>query len=176
MRSVNTLHAFRIVRLLSQSMLARRPKDVFAPVIANFRVLPSDVEFSRASSHTYLAFAALGRWQTSFCNADMRRGFRERWVPLTHSEIIHYKRAVKLFSVVSVTTTLLWWDEKMLWFEHRMTQGNTLCAVSNSRGTFYRGKERIPPTVCVPGLPNVPPIPEPSIVTNWEKLSVNLHS
>jgi Thioesterase-like superfamily len=170
---MNTLHALRVLRLLSQAMLDRRPKDVLRPVVANFRILPSDVELTRASSHTYMALAALGRWQASFCNVDMRRVWLERWAPLTHSEFIQYKRAVKIFSVVTVTTSVIWWDDKMLWFEHRMTQGPTLCAISYSRGTFYRGKERMQPTVCVVGLPSVPPMDKPRIVTSWDSLTAN---
>jgi hypothetical protein len=93
---------------------------------------------------------------------------RERWVPLTHSEMIRYRHAVTLFSTLEVTTKIIWWDEKLLYLEHRFMQAHTLCALSYSRGTFYRGRERLDPRRCLVGLPETPPMSKPGVVTFWE--------
>ena len=138
------------------------------PAVCRFLITPFDAEATRASSHTYMAFAALGRWCYSFHNIDLKALLRERWAPLTHSEVVHYRRAVSLFSIVDVTTTLVWWDDKMAYLEHRITHGTTVCAIIHSRGAFFRGRDRLTPQRCIPGLPVSPPMDRPKIMEFWD--------
>lgn len=162
------MHKFRQLRLLLLYLLTRGTRDPLRPVTFRCLVTPLDVEFTRVSSHIYMAFAGLGRWYFSYHNVDWRGLLRERWAPLTHSELVNYRRGAKLFTRVKVTTRLIWWDDKMGYFEHRMTQGETLSAIVYSRGTFYRGRERVPPRHCILGLPDAPPMARPAIVDYWD--------
>jgi hypothetical protein len=105
-----------------------------------------------------------GRWSWNFAYIDMRRMLRERWTPFTYSELVYYRRALSVFSIVDMTTTLIWWDEKMAYFEHRMTQGGQLAAIVYSRGACYAGGKRIPINQTGKGAPAVPPMAKPDIV------------
>ncbi len=163
------MHKFRLLKIILQALFSRSAPDALAP--RSFRVLvtPFDVELTRAASHSYFAWAGLGRWCMVLHNVSWLTVVRERWIPLTHSEMMQFKRAARLFSVVTVTTRAVWWDEKLLYFEHRMTQGETVNAVCYSRGALYRGKERIAPASTMPGLPAVPPFEKPAVVTWWSE-------
>jgi hypothetical protein len=162
------MHKFRQLKLLLLFLFDRRPRDPLQPVVCRFLVTPLDAELTRAASQAYLAFAGLARWYYVFLNVDWRGLLRERWVPLTHSEMIQYRRAATLFSTIEVTTKIIWWNEKMVYFEHRFMQADMLSAISFSRGTFYRGRQRLDPRRCLVGLPEVPPMSKPGIVTFWD--------
>jgi len=131
-------------------------------------VSPLDVELAHASSHAYMAWAGLGRWSWNFANIDMRRMFRERWTPFTHSERVYYRRAVSIFSIVEMTTTLVWWDEKMAYFEHRITQGGQLAAIVHSRGACYAAGKRIAIDKCSKGEQAQLPAIRPDSVDTWQ--------
>lgn len=163
------LNKLRQARVLGAFLLHRGARDPLAPVTCGVWVTPFDVDLVRASSYAYLGFAWVGRWAWSFHNIDWRGLLRERWAPLTHTELVHYRRAASLFQRLEVTTTLTWWDDKMACLEHRITRGDEVSAVVHARGTFFRGRTRIPPTQCVVGLPPVPPFEKPPIVTLWER-------
>lgn len=161
------MHKFRLFKILLLYLLERQPRDLLRPVVCRFLVTPFDVELTRAVSHAYMAFAGLGRWSWNFRNIHWRGLLKERWTPLTHSELVYYRRAAKLFSTITVTTTLIWWDEKMAYFEHRLSQGDTVCVIVYSRGACFAGKERVPLRQCALGVPETPPMAKPGIVDVW---------
>lgn len=161
------MHKLRWFKLLVLYLFDRSPRDVLRPVTCRFWITPFDVELTSAVSHAYMAFAGLGRWCWNFHNIDWRGMLRYRWVPLTHSELVRYRRAARLFSTIEVTTTLIWWDEKMGYFEHRITQGRTESAIVYSRGACFAGKERVPLHACAIGAPTVPPMTRPAIIDLW---------
>lgn len=161
------MHKLRHLKLLLLYLLGSKPRDPLQPVVCRFLVTPFDAELTRAASHAYMAFAGLGRWCWSFHNIDWSGLLKERWAPLTHSELVHYRRAAGLFKVIDVTTTLIWWDQKMAYLEHRITQGQNVSAIVFARGTFYKGRERISPRQCVAGLADVEPPEKPAIVDFW---------
>lgn len=161
------MHKLRLLRLLLLYLLERPPRDALRPVVCRFWITPFDVELTRAVSHAYMAFAGLGRWSWNFHNTNWKRLLRERWTPLTHSELVFYRRAAKLFSTVEVTTTLIWWDDRMAYFEHRLTQGEQVSAVVYSRGAAFAGRVRVPMSECAVGLPASPPMARPGVLDLW---------
>ena len=161
------MHKLRLLKILLLYLLNRQPRDLLRPVVCRFWITPFDVELTRAVSHSYLAFAGLGRWCWNFHNINWQRLLRERWTPLTHSELVYYRRTAKLFSMIEMTTTLIWWDEKMAYFEHRLTQGEQVSAIVYSRGACFAGRERIPLNQCAVGALVTPPMAKPGIIDIW---------
>ncbi len=155
--------------MLLNDLLGKPPNGPLRQVTSRFWVGPLDVELTRTVSHAYLAFAGLGRWDGSFHNINWRGLIRDRWAPLTHSEIVHDPRAAPLFARVEEATSLLWWDDRMALLEHRISSRGRLSATVYSRGTFFAGRERVVPARCVIGLPPEPPEPKPTIVSLWEQ-------
>lgn len=161
------MHKLRLLKMLVLYLLSKQPRDVLRPAVCRFWITPFDVELTRAVSHAYMAFAGLGRWCWNFQNINWQRLLKERWTPLTHSEIVYYRRAAKLFTTIVVTTKLIWWDEKMAYFEHQLTQGETVCALVYSRGACFAGKKRVPINLCAMDSPATPPMPKPDIIAIW---------
>lgn len=158
------MYHIRLAWLMIAQLFGTRRRDPMRSVVRRFWVTPFDVELTMASSYSYFSFAALGRWAFFLDNGDLRGIFREGWAPMTHSEIIRFQKAASIFSPVTVATKVIWWDEKMMYLEHRMSVRGDLCAVGFSRGAFYKKRERVPPYICAPGLPEIPPFAKPEVV------------
>lgn len=166
------MYKLRLLKLFIRYLFTKQQHGMTRPVTCRFRVSPLEVELTHASSYAYMSYAALGRWSWNFAYINMRRMLRERWTPFTHSELVYYRRAVSLFSIVEMTTTLIWWDERMGYFEHRMTQGGQLAAIVYSRGACYAGGKRIPVNETGLGAPADPPMVKPGIVDAWTALDM----
>ena len=158
------MHKLRQLKLLVLYLISKKARDPLQPVVARYLITPFDVDATRALSHAYVGFAGLGRWQYSFHNINWKKLFSEKLVPLTQTEIVRYRRAAKLFTTVEVVTTLIWWDEKMAYFEHRIMHGSAISAIVYSTGTFFSGKERLPPNQYIVGLPPLPRTSAPEII------------
>jgi acyl-CoA thioesterase FadM len=117
-----------------------------SPVEVTFRVLPSDVEWTRLYSHSYFSFMALGRWEFILRTIDLKRAFKEKWSALSAVETIVYKKSVRLFSKVTVKTTMVDWDEKWLYFHQDFFCNEEHVARGLIRGLFRGANGNIKPT------------------------------
>jgi acyl-CoA thioesterase FadM len=133
------------------------------------RVTPFDLELAHAVSHAYLAFAGLGRWHWSFHNINWSSMLRHRWVPFTHSEMIQYQRALRLFRRVTVTSRMIWWDDKMGYFEHRIESDGRLAATAFSCGTFFQDGKPLRPLEGILGLKELPGDAPPAAVEHMRR-------
>ena len=161
------MYKFRLFKLLLAYLMGKRQDDLRVPVNVRLRVTPFEAELTHASSYSYMAYAALGRWSWNLACMDLGRMWRERWTPFTHSELVYYRRALSVFDRVELSTTLIWWDEKMAWFEHRISHEGQLAAIVYSRGAFYSQGKRVPLGMDRHGRPVPLPDSKPAIVDAW---------
>ena len=161
------MHRLRWLRILIGCLLSKKPKDPRAPVTCTFWITPLDVEFASAYSHTFFSFQALGRWKHIIYNFPVKQFIREMWSPYAYAEIIRFQRAIKLFSKVDVVTTLFYWDDKMVYYEHRIIVKGELASRGFSRGAMWSKQGRINPHDFVNVGPYKGDIPE--VVVNWCK-------
>ena len=161
------MHRFRWLCIVIGCLFSGKSKDPLAPETCTFWITPLDVEFASAYSHTFFSFQALGRWKHIIKNFPMKRLIRERWSPYTYAEIIRYQRAMKLFSKVQVITRFYYWDDKMVYYEHRLIVNGELAARGFSRGAMYSSKGRVSPYDFIDIGPYKGDIPD--VVVNWCK-------
>ena len=85
----------------------------------NFLVIPLiDTDFTRLFTHSYSSYMAICRWHFLF-NSELRSAaLKKRWVPVTTSETIEYKKSIKALDRVRVRTKLLYWNDKRFYLEH----------------------------------------------------------
>jgi hypothetical protein len=161
------MHRFRWLCMIIGCLFSGKSKDPLAPVSSIFWITPFDVEFASAYSHTFFSFQALGRWKYTIKNFPMRRFFREKWSPYTYAEIIRFQRTMKLFSKVQSITRVYYWDEKMVYFEHKLLVNSELVARGFSRGAYHNSKGRINPYDFINLGPYKGDIPD--VVVDWCK-------
>jgi len=159
------MHRFRELCILIGCLFSGKSKDPLAPETCTFWITPFDVEFASAYSHTFLSFQALGRLKHIIKNLPMKRLVREMWSPYTYAEIIRFQRAMKLFSKVHVITRFYYWDDKMVYYEHRIIVNGELAARGFSRGAMWSSKGRVNPYDFLNVGPYRGDIPE--VVVNW---------
>jgi len=164
------MHRFRLLIILLRYLFSRKKRGPLEEFSLSFRVSPFDVEISRQYTHIYFSMMALARWHCTLHLIKWKRAFREKWSPLTYSEHCRYIRALKLFDSVTVRTKFIYWNEKMVYFEHKFERSGELVAIGHSRGALYGHKGFVSPLDSLHGFSDVSLPPEPQLVKFWEDL------
>lgn len=106
--------------------------ELTAPVVSTYRILPQDMGWrNHLPNYRYLSFIELNitHWLISCCH---KKGIKTlRWV-LAMQEVV-YLKPVSFLDKLQVSSTLLGWDEKYLYFEHRFFVKHELRAVGLSK-------------------------------------------
>ncbi len=112
-----------------------------------FRIWPTECERSFLNYSRYLTFMEASR-------ADImgRAGLffwflREGCVAVAGSVYISYKRPLKRFQKVEVTSQLIYWDKKWFYFEHRFFRNGKLTAHALVKVIVVNKKSFIDPSI-----------------------------
>lgn len=113
------------------------------------RVWPTDLDVSvHMNNGRYLTIADLGRWdymiRIGFWKAMKNRG----WHPVVGTSKTWHRRSLLPFQKYELTTRILFWDEKWVYFEQRYEgvgkeAGALYCKVV-IKALFLHGREKVP--------------------------------
>ncbi len=92
----------------------------------NFRIWPIECERAHLNYALYLTLM-----QASRVDVMNRSGFfflflKKGWIAAAGTVFISYKRPLKRFQKVEVTSKLIYWDKKWFYFEHRFLRNGKL--------------------------------------------------
>lgn len=132
---MNMLLRFFIMISLLKRELKLTPKhstlsqsELQAPITQYYRILPQDMGWrNHLPNYRYLSFIELNitNWLISCCH---KKGIKMlRWV-MAMQEVVYLKQ-VSFLDKLEVTSRLLGWDEKYLYFEHQFFVKQQLRAV-----------------------------------------------
>ena len=111
------MYRIRFLKLILRCLVSP-PRDLFENFDLHFWAMPLlDTDVGRLFTQTYSSVMGLGRWQITFNSRLRDTAMKKKWVPVTVSETITYKRSVKAFERVCLRTKLLGWDEKRFYLE-----------------------------------------------------------
>lgn len=132
------LRFFMMTRLLkqhlkSQSLSARLHAETLnAPIVRHYRVLPQDMGFrDHLPNYRYLSFIELNitRWLMACCHQKDIQNLQ--WV-IAMQEMIYLKE-IKFLDKITVSSMLVGWDTKYIYFESRFFVKNQLMAVGMTK-------------------------------------------
>jgi len=110
----------------------------------NFRVWITDADLSLMNNSVMIMMTELGRidliLRTGFLKYAKRNGL---YLPLA-SISVQFIRPLKRFQNFQLITQLIYWDNKWIYFSHRITSKGKTIAVALAKTTVKKGKERIP--------------------------------
>jgi acyl-CoA thioesterase FadM len=110
----------------------------------NFRVRIADVDLSIMSNTAILAITELGRWDYAVRTGFLKYARKNKlYLPLA-SISAQFRRPLKRFQKFQLRTQLIYWDEKWIYFIHRIVRKEKTIAVALAKVTLKKGKERIP--------------------------------
>jgi acyl-CoA thioesterase FadM len=161
------MYRLRFLRIMLGCLISRtRPLlDTFE---VSFVAIPFvDTDVTRLFTHAYSAYMALARWHYVF-HSEFRNGaLRHGWAPVTTAEMIDYKRSIKAFERVKVTSRLIGWNENRFFLEHTFTVRGETRAVCFVEGSLRGPKSVLKPAEAFAAMGAVaesPPLPDP-----WRK-------
>lgn len=137
------------------------------------RVRPGDLDpLGHMNNGVYFSIFDLGRIEL-MVRSGMWKRFRERgWYGVVTAETGNFRRELRPFRRFHLHTEVLGWDERHLYFQHRIVSGGRLCTSAVIQIRFLsRDGQRITPEDLLQTLPEAPQQrPElPDWVHDWSK-------
>jgi len=124
------MYRFRFVVVMFRC-LASRPIRLTAERTLSFRAMPVfDIDVGRMFTHSYGRFTELGRWHLMFGSDFRALALKNRWTPVTTSEVIRYRRSVRSLQKIDVRTRVVHWDDRRFYISHVITCNGLVVATS----------------------------------------------
>lgn len=154
--------------LISQRFRSRC--HVLGPVETKVRVFPNDLDvFFHVNNGVYLTYADLGRTDLILRSNTLGKLLKKGWYPVIAGATIELRRSLKLGQLVTITTRVMAWDDKSVYFEQVFTRDETLVARAfiDARFLSLRG-ERVPNDKLLKLMNIEHPSPElPNALKHW---------
>jgi acyl-CoA thioesterase FadM len=165
----------RLLRVLIASFF--RPRLDFTDTSElRFRVMPHDLDINiHMNNARYFALMDLGRFDLIARTGMWRLVLRRRWQPVIGSAIVRFRRPLKPFQPVTLSSRVFGWDEKWLYIEHRLDSRGVLACHTVVRGAFVGQGGVVPPSGIVALLgPDRPSPPLPAWIAAWTQAEAGL--
>jgi acyl-CoA thioesterase FadM len=139
----------------------------------HMRVWPTDIDINlHMNNARYLSIMDYARTHFLARTRLLEHILRSRWQPLVGAVWVTYRRSLPLFSVFSLTSRLVCWDERWFYIEQTFTGRDGLAAVGWIKGALRNAKGVVDPHQVIeavaPGSLS-PPIPE--AMDTWNDLT-----
>ncbi len=170
------MYRLRFIRVMLQSFLSEK-KAITEDLSLNFWVIPLlDTDVTRLFTQTYSQYMGLARWNLVFNSEFRTSALKKGWAPVTVRETIQYKRSIKAFEKVKLTTRLLFWNERRFYHEHIFTVKGEVRAICYLEGMLRGPKGHLKPNDAFKELGvdlQSPPVPEN--IKGWIDLKFEAH-
>ncbi len=113
----------------------------------SFRIWLTECERTLLNYSKYLTFMEASRADIMKRAGLLYQFLREGWVAVAGSVYISYKRPLKRFQKVEVTSQLIYWDKKWIYFEHRFLRNGKLTAHALVKVIVVNKKSFINPSI-----------------------------
>ncbi|MDE4456199.1 acyl-CoA thioesterase [Psychrobacter sp. DAB_AL62B] len=129
---------FIMVSLLKQQLKQQSASEhlstetLTAPTVRQYRVLPHDMGFrDHLPNYRYLSFIELNitKWLMACCHQKDIKNLG--WI-IAMQEMVYLKQ-IKFLDKMTINSTLVGWDKKYVYFEHRFFVKNQLMAVGMTK-------------------------------------------
>jgi len=147
----------------------RPPLALFGESRLYFRVLPSDLDLNiHMNNARYLALMDVGRIDLILRTGMWRTMWTNRWQAVLAGSLVRYRRSLKPFRKLELTSRLIGWDQKWFYIEHRIESGGVLACQAMVRGAFLGTGGIVTPSQLAATVGHADNSPElPAWVTGW---------
>lgn len=135
---------FRLIALIFRSFLMAKATEV-KRWERNFRVMPWDCDINlHMTNSRYIALQDLARTYAIAELGILGKMVKEKCLPILGAQEITYIKALMPFQKFTLSTQLLYWDEKYYYMAHRFESKGKLYATSMIRGVFVQNGKVVP--------------------------------
>ena len=119
----------------------RPPLDIFGVSSVPMRVLPTDIDIAmHVNNGMYLSLMDLGRFDLMARSGLWKTMRRRGWTPVVGNETISFRKSLQLWQRYSIETRILGFDEKSVYFQHRMVVDGEVYAEAHVAGRLVSKK------------------------------------
>ncbi len=159
----------RFAKVLLRGVFKRHRLGLGDASVLQFRVWPGDLDFNlHLNDGRTLTLTNFGRNDLVIRLGLFRIARKNGWYPVVASAHVRYRREVRLFQKIRITTRLVGWDEKWFVIHHEIHRAEDL-VTSLLLKTAVRRKAGVVPTEEVAAALGVDPAsrPLPADVAAW---------
>lgn len=168
----------RLLRILVAALVGRRI-GLFDPSVLRSRVWPTDLDLNvHMNNARYLSLMDLGRTDLIIRTGLHKPMLRGRWQAVIGGATVRYRRPLAPFRRFTLTTRLLFWDDRWLYLEQRIAtaDGRTAC-VGLVKAVFLKDGARIPPAKTLAAVGETAPSPPvPEWIAAWRDVDGGLEA
>ena len=110
----------------------------------DFIVGPTEADLRYVGNARYLLFMEVHRLELMLRTGIFFASRKYGWVPLVVSQTIRYKRPLRRFQRFTLKTTLVGWDDRWLFLEHKFERNGAVIAFAMVKSCF-RGPDGVVP-------------------------------
>ena len=134
---------FRLIYLFLTSPFKSK-KNLLDSVSLSGGVMLNDIDINlHVNNGRFLTLADLGRIDFLIRTNFMAVMIKNKWKPIIAGVDSYYLKPLSPFKIYTQTTTLLCWDDKWGYFEHKFKSGNKVVAIIYVKGLFVGPLGRI---------------------------------
>lgn len=165
----------RLASTLLKSRFSPR-QDPRSEVRTRIRIWPNDLDFNgHVNNGRYLTLFDLGRMDLTMRTGLWPLIMKRRWYPVLSTASIRFRRSIKPFAVMDMTTTIIYFDDKWLFIEHRFEKDGDIYARALVKGLFRGPEGNIPMTALLAAMGADPtPMAMPPLVAHWAAFDAEL--
>jgi acyl-CoA thioesterase FadM len=159
------------LRMFKSQLATRfqRPLTPLETVTDTFRVWPGETLLGVTINSRYLDYAEVARvsWLTRI--GLMRVASQEKWLPLMAAQTVQYKRPLRRFEKVKLSTRLLCWNERWFYSEHVFEREGKVMVTVLAKGCVRSSAGLVSPVQLLAKLGlHEPSPPLPESINQWE--------
>ena len=127
---------FRLMWALWRSSRAARVEPD-TKIVTPLRIFPNDLDLNNhLNNGRYLTLMDIGRYDL-VVRCGMTKLMRSKgWYPVIAAATIRFRRELKAFQKLELTTQIIYWDDKWFYFEHTLVHEGSVYARAMLKGIF----------------------------------------
>lgn len=157
---------FRNILTVLAALFKYGAASPLASVTSRFRITPLDTGISKLKSDKFLHLVESAQIdffiRTGLMGIFIRRGYSF----VNVSQIIRFSKPVKVFSGVEIVSRIIYWDERIAYFEHLFLVRGDRCACVLVKTKFKQGSKTIEPA----GVIGTCSQDKPQYLNDWDNL------
>jgi acyl-CoA thioesterase FadM len=135
-----------------------------ATVVCKFWVSPFDVGISKLKSDRVAQLAEAAQFDYLMQTGLMGTLVKQGYAFVNAAQMVQFKQAIHLFSIVTMHTRVVFADDKWVYFEHTLYAGGAMCAQVWVKMKFKKGRVTVPPTELFGAVT----MPKPAYIQAWD--------
>jgi acyl-CoA thioesterase FadM len=133
-------------------------------VAIRFRITPLDTGFSKLKSDKYLHLVEAAQVDFLLKTGWLGIFLRNRYSFVNLSQLVKFSAPINLFSLVDVTSQIIYWDSRSVYFEHVFLMHGKKYACVLVKTKFKHGSKTVEPAALLGSCGN----DKPQYLNDWD--------